>query len=202
MTDTATRIAELDAIIQRHDLNQHAFYQDWRSGTLPMEKLADYAGEYGRFVATIDRGWDTLGFGNYAQEEREHVVMWGDFKKELDNPAGGNHPQTDVLVHTASKLFGTKAEAVGALYAFEAQQPYTAQSKLEGLKEHYPQFSEVGREYFRVHASDFNEIEDLRKVVEAMSEEEFQRAKSACEMVCTAMWGALDGIYFGQMAHA
>lgn len=192
MTD---RVSQLDAIVDTYDLNKHPFYQAWRMGTLPEEKLKDYAAEYGKFIATIDQGWETLGFGHYAQEEREHVVLWGQFKEELGNPTSSGKPQTAVLAHSASTMFSTKAEALGALYSFEAQQPNTSQSKLDGLNEHY-NFSEKGKEYFVVHASDFNEVEDLRKTVQTFTDEEFERAKSACTVVCSAMWAALDGIYY------
>lgn len=189
------RIAELQEIIQRYDLNTHPFYQAWRAGTLPMPKLVDYSGEYGRFVGTIATGWDTIGFPHYAQEERDHEVMWSTFKSEVGHQSLSNRPQTDVLVTAAERLFTVQPEAVGALYAFEAQQPNTAQSKLDGLNKHY-QMSEAGKEYFVVHASDFNEVEDLKKVVAQMSEEEFARAKAACNVVCSAMWSALDGVYY------
>ncbi|MBL8086847.1 MAG: iron-containing redox enzyme family protein [Chthonomonas sp.] len=192
MTD---RIAELDAIVAQYNLNNHPFYQAWRAGELPQEKLADYAAEYGKFVATIDQGWETIGYGKYAQEEREHVVLWGQFKQALGNPKSSNRPQTDVLVTAASKLFVGDAEAVGALYAFEAQQPFTSQSKLDGLNEHY-KFTDTEKEYFTVHAADVNEIADLRNHVQKLSDEEYLRARGACAVVCSAMWSALDGVYY------
>lgn len=195
MATLTSRVEELDAIIEQFDLNQHPFYQEWRMGTLPVEKLATYAAEYGRFVATIDQGWEAVGSAKYAQEEREHVVMWGQFKYELSNPSSRNLPQTDVLVTAASKMFTRQPEAVGALYAFEAQQPKTSRSKLDGLKEHYS-FTERGMEYFVVHADDVAEAELLRSMVEKMSDDEFQRAKGACTTVCAAMWSALDGVYY------
>ncbi len=164
-------------------------------GTLSQEKLADYSAEYGGFVGTIAEGWDTIGYPHYAEEERVHEVLWGDFKSELGVSAGPSRPQTKTLVGAAHELFSLEPEAVGALYAFEAQQPNTSQSKLDGLNEHYS-FTDKGKEYFVVHASDFNEVEDLRKVVARMSDAEFLRAKSACSVICAAMWSALDGVYY------
>lgn len=189
------RIAELSAIIERYDLNSHPFYTDWRAGTLPVEKLRTYASEYGDFVGTIDQGWETLCMGHYADEEREHELMWGDFQAELGAKSNGDKAETAILVTAAEKLFADRATAVGALYSFEAQQPNTSRTKLEGLNEHYS-FSDQGKEYFRVHADDFNEVEDLKKVVAAMTDEEFARTKTACGIVCAAMWGALDGVYY------
>lgn len=189
------RVQQLDTIIDQFNLNRHPFYQDWRMGTLPMEKLQDYAMEYARFVDTIDEGWDRIGETHYAEEERVHEKLWANFQAAINAAKAGGHPQTDTLVAAARNAFTLKPEAVGALYAFEAQQPYTSKSKLEGLLEHYP-VSDAGREYFVVHAEDFAEAESIRKTVAEMSEADFNRAKSACAVVCSAMWSALDGIYY------
>jgi pyrroloquinoline-quinone synthase len=196
------RIEQLDAIVKQFELNGHPFYAEWKKGTLPAWLLAEYAGQYGHFVGAIADGWETLGESFYADEEREHEVLWSDFKVAVGTREGGLAPSTETLVTAAKNLFTTKPEAIGALYAFEAQQPYTSRAKLEGLNEHYS-VSDEGKEYFRVHADDIAEIELLRKHLEALSGEEFARAKTACAIVCTAMYGALDGIYFSrQMATA
>jgi pyrroloquinoline-quinone synthase len=190
------RVQELQDIISRHELNGHPFYQEWRAGTLPTEKLTDYSGEYGRFVATIAKGWDTIGESAYAEEEREHELFWNDFKGELGCHFVSNRPQTEVLVAAANNLFATAPEAVGALYAFEAQQPNTSRSKLDGLDEHY-NLSDKAKHYFVVHADDVHEVRDLEeKYIAKMSDEEFRRCKAACTIVTAAMWSALDGVYY------
>ncbi len=190
------RIEQLDAIIAQFDLNTHPFYQDWRMGKLPIEKLRDYSGEYARFVGTIDEGWDQIGETKYADEERYHEQLWAQFQAEIAAGAPSGRPQTETLVTAARNAFALKAEAVGALYAFEAQQPHTSRSKLDGLIEHYS-ISDAGQEYFKVHADDVQEAEDLRQhYVAKMTDDEFARAKGACAVVCAAMWSALDGIYY------
>ena len=191
------RIAQLDAIVAQFDLNTHPFYQEWVMGTLPMEKLRDYSAEYGRFVATIAKGWDTVGEHGYADEERLHEGMWANFRADIDGTLEPKLATTDVLVTAADKLFSEKATAYGALYAFEAQQPKTSRSKLDGLNKHY-NLSETGKEYFVVHADDFAEAECIRKAVAEMSEDEFLQTKTACAVVCAAMWSALDGIYYSR----
>lgn len=192
---TMDRIAQLDAIIAQFDLNTHPFYQDWRMGTLPVEKLRDYAGEYARFVDTIDEGWDCIGETQYANEERVHEELWAQFQIALGQPAESKRPGTQTLVTAARNAFKSAPEAVGGLYAFEAQQPNTSKSKLDGLREHYS-VGEKGEEYFLVHASDFAEAEALRGYVAKMSDAEFARAKTTCAVVCAAMFGALDGVYY------
>lgn len=190
-----TRIEELEAIVGRYDLNKHPLYMEWRAGSLPKTKLVDYSGEYGLFVSTIAAGWDTIGEPVYANEEREHEILWDDFRGALGFETLSLRVQTDTLVTAARNMFSKKAEAVGALFAFESQQPFTAQSKLDGLNEHYP-LSEEGKRYFVVHASDFAEVEDLKRHIASLTEEEFQRCKTACGILSAAMWGALDGIYY------
>jgi pyrroloquinoline-quinone synthase len=189
------RVRELDAIVGQFDLNRHPFYQDWRMGTLPMEKLRDYAGEYGKFVATIADGWETLGQGHYAEEEREHEQLWAGFRLAIGSDRLSNRPSTDTLVHAAKNGFSNPATAVGALYAFEAQQPHTSQVKLDGLREHYS-IDEKGQEYFKVHANDVAERDLLRGMAATMSEAEFAQTKVACALVGAAMWSALDGVYY------
>lgn len=190
------RVAQLDAVVAQFDLNGHPFYQDWRTGELPKEMLSVYAAEYGRFIGTIAEGWQTIGFPEYAQEERFHESLWNDFAAEVGS-VDRNLSATDTLVTAAKNLFSSKPEAAGALYAFEAQQPNTSRTKLKGLEAHYD-VSSKGQEYFRIHADDFAEAQALRKVVGAMSESEFSRAKTACMVVCAAMWSALDGVYYSE----
>lgn len=192
-----TRVEQLDAIVKQFELNGHPFYQDWKMGTLPEWMLAIYGDQYGHFVGTIAEGWQTLGEKFYAEEEREHEVLWSSFKNAVGSKDSGISPSTDILVTASSNLFKSKPEAIGALYAFEAQQPYTSRAKLDGLNEHYA-VSEEGKEYFRVHADDIAEVELLKKYADNLSEEEFARAKNACAIVCSAMYGALDGIYFSR----
>lgn len=192
-----TRVEQLDAIVKQFELNGHPFYQDWKMGTLPEWMLAIYGDQYGHFVGTIAEGWQTLGENFYAEEEREHEVLWSSFKNAVGSKDSGISPSTDILVTASSNLFKSKPEAIGALYAFEAQQPYTSRAKLDGLNEHYA-VSEEGKEYFRVHADDIAEVELLKKYADNLSEEEFARAKNACAIVCSAMYGALDGIYFSR----
>jgi len=190
-----TRVQQLDSIVSQFNLNAHPFYQAWNMGTLPTEKLALYASEYGDFVGTIDEGWDRIGKTHYAEEERVHEVLWASFRKALGAPVGRSLAQTDTLVRSAQNCFSNEAQAAGALYAFEAQQPTTSASKLEGLNKHYP-VPEEAKEYFAVHAHDFAEAEDLRKLVESMTDEEFAQTKTACAVICAAMYGALDGVYY------
>ncbi|PZR63377.1 MAG: hypothetical protein DLM71_05625 [Chloroflexi bacterium] len=191
------RIEELDEIVGRFDLNQHPFYQDWRAGSLPIEQLRDYATEWAPVIATLADGWEAVGEPAYAEEEREHDALWTRFRDSLGRGGEAHHAQSAILLEAARHLFRARPEALGALYAFEVQQPATAQSKLAGLREHYgAAVDEAGREYFAVHAVETDEPAMLAAQLEQLSAGEFARARTACAIFSAAAWGALDGIYY------
>lgn len=188
------RISQLNSIVEQHDLNRHPFYKDWVAGTLPIEKLRAYAAEYGHFIATIAEGWDAVGRPDIAEEERYHERLWSDFRGAINASGALENAETAELVLDARNAFKSRASAIGALYAFEAQQPYTSASKLSGLNKHYD-VSEAGKRYFEIHADDTAEPEMLSKMAEELSDEEFIAAKANCQRICKSMWAALDGVY-------
>jgi pyrroloquinoline-quinone synthase len=193
------RIEELDEIVGQFDLNQHPFYQAWRAGTLPTERLAAYAAEWAPFIGMLDRGWERIGEPAYAQEEREHDALWSRFRAALGDEAAGEMrlPQSRTLVAVGENAFEAVPEALGALYSFEVQQPATAQSKLAGLREHYAGTVDTdAQEYFNEHAVETDEPAMLAARIDALSEDDFARAKTACAVFSAAAWGALDGVYY------
>lgn len=184
----------LDRTITDWNLLKHSFYQAWSDGTLPQEGLRTYAREYGAFIALIPDGWQTLADEELAQEERDHLELWEDFAEGLETSVGeAQIPQVKNLLATAQDLFATPATALGALYAFEAQQPDTAKSKLEGLKAFYnlPQTVEP---YFEIHADNAHEVAKLLEQMNALPPADLNRALDACEQMSSALWDALSGI--------
>ena len=183
----------LDTIVARYDLNEHPFYRAWRAGTLPRTKLAAYAAEYAPFIGAIELGWRSAGDAEHAAAEREHARLWDEFRQALGPRVEASCPQAKDLVDEARRSFADPVEALGALYAFEAQQPSTARSKLEGLRAYYD-LPEDKSAYFRIHADDYGERELLRGLVAGLTSGDGERASGACERACKAMWAALDGI--------
>ena len=77
--------------------------------------------------------------------------------------------------------FASVPEALGALYSFEVQQPTTASSKLDGLREHYAGTVDAdAQQYFVEHAVETDEPAMLAARIDALSDGEFARAKTAC----------------------
>jgi pyrroloquinoline-quinone synthase len=191
------RIDDLDAIVRQFDLNAHPFYVAWRAGELPIERLRDYATEWAPFIAALDRGWDQIGEPSYAAEERAHDILWSAFRASLGSAGEMTRPQSATLLAVGDNAFASVPEALGALYSFEVQQPATAQSKLAGLREHYAgTVDEAGQAYFVEHAIETDEPAMLAAKIDALSEDEFARTKTACAIFSAAAWGALDGVYY------
>jgi pyrroloquinoline-quinone synthase len=186
---------KLDPILEKWNLLKHPFYQAWSAGTLPVEALQVYAREYGNFISTLPRAWETLGDSETAQEERDHAELWTDFTAAVGGfTADASLPQTLNLVHASDALFAARASALGALYAFEAQQPATAQSKLDGLKTHY-KFPREVEPYFEVHAVNWHESEKILRQLDAFPADEQAQALAACERMASSLWDALTGIH-------
>jgi pyrroloquinoline-quinone synthase len=187
----------LDSIIDARCLLKHPFYQAWNMGTLKQEDIGLYAAQYGEFIDMVAAGWEAAGDPDVAEEEREHSRLWTDFAIGLGvgavRPAARRLPEIEALVSLSGELFKERAEALGALYAFEQQQPGTAESKLAGLRKHY-NVSEKGQVYFDIHKADFEEPRWLAEQMEGLTAEEFARSKEACEKMSAALWRGLDGV--------
>jgi pyrroloquinoline-quinone synthase len=193
----SSRIDELNAIVRQFDLNEHPFYTEWRAGTLPIERLAEYADEWAPFIAVVDQGWERIGYPDYAAEERQHDELWSRFRAALYATGEMHLPQSRTLLAVGENSFASVPESLGALYSFEVQQPATASSKLAGLREHYAGTVEAdAQQYFVEHAVETNEPAMLAERIEGLSDGDFARAKTACAIFSAAAWGALDGVYY------
>ena len=190
----------LDNQIADYNLLNHPFYQAWSAGELPIEALRSYAREYGAFISTIPKGWETLDDAETALEETEHIDMWADFASGLETTVSeAEIPQVKALLETADELFSEPATALGALYAFEAQQPATAQSKLAGLKAFY-QLPKAVEPYFETHSHNEHEAEKLLERIGALPSESHVAVVQACEQMSAALWNALTGIHNAECA--
>src|SRR4029078_4017621 len=125
-------------VFEQYNLLEHPFYLAWNEGRLTKEQMGVYAAGYGSFIQLISKGWQAAGEQAIAREEEEHYVLWKNFAESLATKnIRANISQVHELVSSLKNCCGSYAGALGALYAFEAQQPATAFSKLEGLKKHY-----------------------------------------------------------------
>lgn len=187
-----------DAVIAKHSLLEHPFYVAWNNGTLPVAALSDYAREYGAFIDTIADGWDVAGSPTIARIEEEHAQIWDrTFARGLETSVTSPRiAPVARLVETSRELFAERATALGGLYAFEAQQPETARSKLKGLREHYLQLPQSCGEYFELHLDDYDEPALLAGEIDSLTGDvEHERVLDACEKMCRGLYDALTGIH-------
>lgn len=190
----------LDSKITDHNLLNHPFYQAWSAGELPLNALRAYAREYGAFISTIPNGWEALDDTEIAAEEIEHIDLWADFATGLNTTVSeAEIPQVKALVETANELFSERATALGALYAFEAQQPATAESKLVGLKAFY-QLPKTVEPYFETHSHNDHEAEILLERMAELPSASHATVVQACEQMSIALWDALTGIHDAECA--
>ena len=185
----------LDSKIADYNLLNHPFYQAWSAGELPVEALRSYAREYGAFISMMPEGWEALNDAEIAAEETEHIDLWADFAAGLDTTVTeAQIPQVKALMEMADELFSEPATALGALYAFEAQQPATAQSKLTGLKAFY-QLPKKVEPYFETHSHNEHEAEKLLAYIGTLPSDSYATVVQACEKMSAALWDALTGIH-------
>jgi pyrroloquinoline-quinone synthase len=185
----------LDTVVAEFNLLNSPFYQAWNKGELSTEHLATYAREYGAFISTLPLGWETQNDEETAEEEREHIELWEDFSKALNTKVTeASNTESKKLVALAKELFSERATALGALYAFEVQQPDTASSKLKGLQEHYS-LDKISEPYFVEHSKNHHEAVKIIDRLSKLDTNEQDRAEIACKKMSKALWDTLGEIY-------
>jgi pyrroloquinoline-quinone synthase len=182
-------------VFHKYNLLNHPFYLAWNEGKLSCDQLSLYARQYGSFIRLISKGWEAANETAIAIEEQEHYKLWQKFSQSINKEKTAiSLPAVDELVNSTEENFKSYAAALGALYAFEAQQPGTATSKLEGLRKHYGE-QKIDETYFIIHANDIEEPALLEEKMNVLSMEEKSRAADACEATCRLLWNALTEIY-------
>ncbi|HEX5155311.1 MAG TPA: hypothetical protein VFW07_27910 [Parafilimonas sp.] len=181
-------------LFKKYNLLNHPFYLAWNEGRLTQQQLALYAAEYGAFIKLISKGWQQIREQEIANEETEHFHLWQNFAISIGaGSINANLPSSKQLVSLTEESYKTYAGALGALYAFEAQQPATASSKLEGIRKHYAHWN-ADETYFKVHKNDLYEPALLEDKINMLSDNDKAIATSACAASCKALWDALSGI--------
>jgi pyrroloquinoline-quinone synthase len=217
-----TRLLEkVDAAVADKSLLKHPFYQDWQAGKLSRQALQLYAAQYYRHVeafpnhlralaARADGELRDIVTENLAEEENStvpHPKLWRDFAasvgvSEEEMTANTALPGTRAVVETFREIVSNRPvdEAVAALYAYEAQVPEVATTKIDGLKKFYGITQPEGLAYFAVHA-EVDRIHRLawRNWLEQNSVAAEDEILATTNRALDALWGALDAVH---CAHA
>jgi len=211
-------LRSVDDLISSRSILGHPFYVAWERGELTRDQLAVYARTYyphvaafpGHLEAAIERAYDPwvrAELGRNLMDEtthpKAHHELWLDFADELGLDRSTVQTETPRPAAAAAVVAfrrltcGSTTGALGALYAYESQQPEVSQRKMEGLRRHYGVGSYKALAYFDVHATMDTqhrsaERESLARCVDAGA-----NADALLRAVGSALdtyWGLLDGI--------
>jgi pyrroloquinoline-quinone synthase len=210
-------LQKIDAAIAEKSLLKHPFYQDWQVGKLSREALQLYASQYYRHVEAFPKHLRVLAaraegsvrdiiLENLAEEEnpaQPHPKLWRDFAaavgvNEDDIASCPALPGTQAVVETFREIVGDRpvAEAVAALYAYEAQVPEIATTKIDGLKKFYGVDSPEGLAYFTVHEeADKAHRAAWRGWLEEHARGDEEEILATTNEALDALWGALDAVH-------
>jgi pyrroloquinoline-quinone synthase len=215
-------LEKIDAAIAEKNLLKHPFYQDWQAGKLSRESLQLYAAQYYRHVEAFPQHLRALGgradvslkavvLENLAEEEnpaRPHPQLWRDFAAALgvseeEMASSASLPGTQNVVDTFRQICSERsiAEAVAALYSYEAQIPEIAATKIDGLNRFYGINDPKDTAYFLVHeeADKAHRAAWRNWLGENTSSNEEQILASTNEAL-SALWGLLDGVHSAKSA--
>lgn len=180
-----TSLTQLDDTIRSRGLLTHYFYEHkWNNGELTKEELQKYAKEYFHLAKAvpgivsrvkdraIERGMKDMlpEIESNIKEETEHIELWKRFAKSLDVSEAElenyePHKLTKEAVTELENLATSSLEdGVTAMYAMELTLPEIAQSKKDGLCEHYNLTSEDAHIYFDEHLNEEEHFAVWRKI--------------------------------------
>jgi pyrroloquinoline-quinone synthase len=210
-------LQQLDAAIAGKNLLKHPFYQDWQAGKLSRQSLQLYAAQYYRHVEAFPKHLRVLAARtegpiraiveeNLAEEENpaaSHPKLWRDFAASLGVPEEDivccpALPGTQNVVQTFREICGDRTipEAVAALYAYEAQVPEIATTKIDGLKNHYAITQPAALAYFEVHEeADKAHRAAWRNWLLENATEDHDEILATTNEALDALWGALDAVH-------
>ena len=212
-------IAKLDSLTAGMSLLKHPFYLQWTAGTLPLERLRNYAVQYYPHVAAFPRYLSGIHarcedlttrqalLENLIDEERgsdNHPDLWLRFAEALGVPratvaTAQPLPATRALVDTFTHLTQDQPLAAGlaALYVYESQIPAVAETKIDGLRRFYGITDSDGLRFFNVHReADPYHAQAVAQMVEchAATEDDQRLALEAGRSALSAVWSILDAV--------
>jgi len=218
--DQVAFLAQLDAVIEKHSMLKHPFYQAWSEGKLSKETLREYSKQYfahvNRFptyVSAVHSRCDDLPtrqilLDNLVEEEQgetNHPELWLQFADGL-GASKDSVRSAELLSQTRESVAAMQRltcsadyrQGVAALYAYESQVPEVAKTKREGLKEFYGVDKPDVVEYFSVHEeADVLHREGERQILaqNCSTDEAKAAAVAAAESAAKALWTFLDGVH-------
>lgn len=203
-------------VLEERSLLEHPFYKAWTQGTLPLERLREYARQYyhfelafPRFLSAIHTRTDSprvrqLLLDNLWDEEhgeRNHPVLWLEFAKALGLSAeeviqSTPNAETAALIehYANASREAPVGEALATLFAYEGQVPAIAWQKIKGLSDFYG-FTPEQFEFFSVHlVADISHAGAEMEAIREMAQDD-DAVVAATAAACERLFAFLDGCY-------
>ena len=207
---------ELNKKLDQYHLLNHPFYKSWNEGKLTREIIKDYAEQYYQHVKAFPRYISAthsicediekrkILLENLQDEENpnaDHPKLWKNFalamgadpdKIENVKREWFTNDMIENFFYQARKSY---AEGLASLYTYERQIPEIAETKIRGLKKFYGVTSEEGLEFFEAHkAADVIHRKECEKLLDALTEEEKDKAEKASVLTARYLWNFLSGM--------
>lgn len=216
MISTSKLAARLDEAVRSHRLLDHPFYRAWADGTLSLDDLSHYAGQYWRQVEAFPGYLDVLGerlphdraravvASNLADERGDdHAGLWLRFAEAVGVSkdavlASEAEAETTACVDSFAEAMRNRSKefALGMLYGYESQTPEVAATKAVGLREHYG-IDGPAVAYFELHGElDVHHSAELAEaiVASAATETDLDDAEAGAVAGARAVEQLLDGV--------
>ena len=206
----------LNKKLDQYHLLNHPFYKSWNEGKLTREIIKDYAEQYYQHVKAFPRYISAthsicediekrkILLENLQDEENpnaDHPKLWKNFaiamgadpdKIENVKREWFTNDMIENFFHQARKSY---AEGLASLYTYERQIPEIAETKIRGLKNFYGVKSKEGLEFFEAHkAADVIHRKECEKLLDALTEEEKDKAEKASVLTARYLWNFLSGM--------
>ena len=207
---------ELNKKLDQYHLLNHHFYKSWNEGKLTREIIKDYAEQYYQHVKAFPRYISAthsicediekrkILLENLQDEENpnaDHPKLWKNFalamgadpdKIENVKREWFTNDMIENFFYQARKSY---AEGLASLYTYERQIPEIAETKIRGLKRFYGVTSKEGLEFFEAHkAADVIHRKECEKLLDALTEEEKEKAEKASVLTARYLWNFLSGM--------
>ncbi len=207
---------KLNNKLDQYHLLNHPFYKSWNEGKLTREIIKDYAEQYYQHVKAFPRYISAthsicediekrkILLENLQDEENpnaDHPKLWKNFaiamgadpdKIENVKREWFTNDMIENFFYQARKSY---AEGLASLYTYERQIPEIAETKIRGLKKFYGVTSKEGLEFFEAHkAADVIHRKECEKLLDALTEEEKDKAENASVLTARYLWNFLSGM--------
>ena len=207
---------KLNKKLDQYHLLNHPFYKSWNEGKLTREIIKDYAEQYYQHVKAFPRYISAthsicediekrkILLENLQDEENpnaDHPKLWKNFalamgadpdKIENVKREWFTNDMIENFFYQARKSY---AEGLASLYTYERQIPEIAETKIRGLKNFYGVTSKEGLEFFEAHkAADVIHRKECEKLLDALTEEEKDKAEKASVLTARYLWNFLSGM--------